>query len=273
MSSYFLVATLCLYLVSTALYLVFLVTDTKRLGGLAWLGLSGGFLLHLVSLILRYAQTGYTPITNLHEALSFLAFCIAGFFLYLRRTYKIELVGCFVAPVISVLLIWALASPAVARPLPPILKSYWLPIHTVFSFVGNAIFFMGFFVSILYLIVERSIKKKRSLSLSARIPSLETLDSINYTCISYGFPFLTVGIITGSIWAGFAWGSHWNWDPKETWSLITWIWYAIVLHNRLAIGWRGRKTAYMMIIGFLVMLFTFLGVNLFTGGLHSYVSW
>jgi cytochrome c-type biogenesis protein CcsB len=273
MSISFLIASLCLYLVSTLFYLLYLATGRKRLDIPAYLSLAAGFLLHLTSLLLRYIQAGYTPITNLHEALSFFSFCIAGFFLYLRKSYRIEIMGSIIVPVLSVMLVWSLTYPMVATPLPPVLRSYWLPIHTVFSFAGNAIFLVAFFISILYIIVERSIKKKTSLSLSTRIPSLETLDAINYTCMSYGFPFLTVGIITGSIWAGFAWGSHWNWDPKETWSLITWIVYAILLHNRLTIGWRGRKTAYMMIIGFLFMLFTFLGVNFFTSGLHSYVRW
>jgi cytochrome c-type biogenesis protein CcsB len=273
MTTLLLVAALCLYLASTLVYLISLATGKKQLGLPAYLSLAAGFLVHLISLVARYIQAGYTPITNPHEALSFLSFCTTGFFLYLRKPYRIEIMGCIIAPLVSLLLIWALTFPTVITPLPPVLKSYWLPIHTIFSFAGNAIFIVGFFVSILYLIVERSIKKKTLLSLSARIPSLETLDSINYTCMSYGFPFLTVGIITGSIWAGLAWGSHWSWDPKETWSLITWIVYAILLHNRLAIGWRGRRTAYMMIIGFFFMLFTFAGVNLFAGGLHSYVNW
>jgi cytochrome c-type biogenesis protein CcsB len=119
--------------------------------------------------------------------------------------------------------------------------------------------------------LERGIKKKRFSPISTRFPSLEALDLINYRCMSYGFPFLTIGIITGSIWAGMAWGSYWNWDPKETWSLITWIVYAILIHNRLTIGWRGRKTAYMMILGFFSILFTFLGINFILGGLHSYL--
>jgi cytochrome c-type biogenesis protein CcsB len=273
MSISLLIVSLCLYLASTLLYLAFLVSGKKGLGLPAHLCLVGGFFLQFISLALRYIEAGYAPTTNLHEALSFLSFCVAGFYLYLRRSYRIEIVGCIVAPILSVMLIWALMFPAAIKPLPPVLRSYWLPIHTIFSFAGNAIFLISFFVSIIYLVVERSIKRKTPFSLSERIPSLETLDSINYTCISYGFPFLTVGIITGSIWAGFAWGSHWNWDPKETWSLITWILYAILLHNRLAIGWRGKRTAYMMIIGFFSMLFTFLGVNLFVGGLHSYINW
>ncbi|MDR2018270.1 MAG: c-type cytochrome biogenesis protein CcsB [Syntrophobacterales bacterium] len=273
MSIFLLITSLCFYLVSTLLYLTLLVSGKKGLGIPAHLSLIAGFFLQFISLVLRYVEAGYTPTTNLHEALLFLSFCIAGFYLYLRRIYRIEIIGCIIAAILAVILIWAVMFPVAIKPLPPVLRSYWLPIHAIFSFVGNAIFFISFCVSILYLAAERSIKRKTLFSLSLRIPSLETLDSINYTCISYGFPFLTMGIITGSIWAGLAWGSHWNWDPKETWSLITWILYAILFHNRLAIGWRGRKTAYMMIVGFFSLLFTFLGVNLLIGGLHSYANW
>ncbi|MBA4416342.1 MAG: c-type cytochrome biogenesis protein CcsB [Syntrophus sp. (in: bacteria)] len=272
MNIYFLIAALSFYLLSTLSYLLFLITGKKGFGKPAHISVTIGFALHLVSLILRYIQAGYTPITNFHEALSFFSLSIAGFFLYLRRSYRIEIVGCIILPVISLMLIWALTFPVAVKPIPPVLQSYWLPVHTIFSFAGNAAFFISFFVSLMYLIAERSIKRKTALPFSIHLPSLETLDSINYKCVSYGFPFLTVGIVTGSIWAGFAWGSHWNWDPKETWSLITWIVYAILLHNRLTMGWRGRKTAYMMIIGFLSMIFTFFGVNLFIGGLHSYLS-
>jgi cytochrome c-type biogenesis protein CcsB len=272
MNTYFLITSLGFYLTSTLFYLLYLITGRKKLGKPAHMTLLGGISLHVISLLFRYIQAGYPPIINFHEALSFLSLSIAVFFLYLRRLYRIELVGCIILPVISIMLICALTLPTSIKPIPPVLKSYWLPIHTIFCFAGNAVFFVGFFISLLYLIVERNIKRKSRLSLSHRLPSLETLDSINYKCMSYGFPLLTVGIVTGSIWAGLAWGSHWSWDPKETWSLITWILYAILLHNRLTMGWQGRKTAYMMIIGFFSLIFTFLGVNLFLGGLHSYLS-
>ena len=116
------------------------------------------------------------------------------------------------------------------------------------------------------------IKNKKWSQFLHRLPSLQTLDDLNYLCLSLGFPFLTLGIITGSIWAEYAWGSYWNWDPKETWSLVTWLIYAALLHGRLTIGWRGRRAAYFSIIGFAVVLFTFLGVNLLLPGLHSYDS-
>jgi cytochrome c-type biogenesis protein CcsB len=270
-TTFFFYLAFFLYLAATCFYLVQLVVKRKIVERMSYYSLPLAFLIHLFSILLRYLEAGYTPITNFHESLSFFSLAIAGFFLYLRRTYRIATVGAIILPAICIMLVWAVALPGDIKPLPPVLRSYWLPIHTLFCFVGNAIFFVSFFVSVLYLVVERAIKRKRFLSLSANFPSLETLDLINYRCISYGFPFLTMGIITGSIWAGFAWGSYWSWDPKETWSLITWIVYAILLHNRLAIGWRGRRTAYLMILGFFSILLTFFGVNLFIGGLHSYL--
>jgi cytochrome c-type biogenesis protein CcsB len=263
--------SLACYLISTIFYLFFLSFDKKKIEFIGHASLLAGFIIHFLSTLLRYTQAGYTPITNLHEALSFFSLCVAGFFLFLKRTYKISILGSVIVPVLTLMLIWALTFPSEIKPLPPVLQSYWLPIHTIFAFIGNAIFLVSFFVSLLYLVLERGIKKKRFSPISKRFPSLEALDSINYRCMSYGFPFLTIGIITGSLWAGIAWGSYWNWDPKETWSLITWIVYAILIHNRLTIGWRGRKTAYMMIAGFFSILFTFLGINFIIGGLHSYL--
>lgn len=271
MNKGFFYAALIFYLISTIFYLLYLALNKKGLERTGHYLLLAGFSAHLIATIVRYIEAGYTPITNIYESLSFFSLCIAGFFIYLKGVYKIGILGSIILPVLSIILIWASTFPTDIKPLPPILKSYWLPVHTFFTFSGNAIFFISFFISIFYLILERGIKKKKFSSIVSRFPSLEALDTINYRCMSYGFPFLTIGIITGSIWAGIAWGSYWSWDPKETWSLITWIFYAILLHNRLAIGWRGRKTAYMMIIGFFSILFTFLGVNFLLGGLHSYV--
>jgi cytochrome c-type biogenesis protein CcsB len=262
---------LALYLVSTFCYLSALVGGRTGLEKWGYYALLAGFGLHVLTLAHRYAVIGYTPITNIHESLSFLALCVAGFFIFLRRVYGIGMLGSIFLPLLSVMIISALVVPAGVKPLSPMLRSYWLPIHTVFAFLGDAIFFAGFLVSIVYLIAEKGVKKKRKGGISGRLPSLETLDRINYKCTSYGFPFLTLGIITGSLWAELAWGSYWNWDPKETWSLITWIVYAVVIHNRLTIGWRGRRTAYLMIAGFVSVLITFVGVSFFMGGLHSYM--
>lgn len=262
---------LAFYLGSTICYVGALASGKRRLETWGYRALLAGFGFHILALVLRYAMAGYTPLTNLHESLSFLALCMAGFFVFLKRTYRAGMLGSVFLPLLTMMVISTLVLPGDIKPLPPVLRSYWLPVHTVFAFIGDAIFFAGFLVSIVYLIVEKGVKKKRKGEISDRLPSLETLDRINYKCMSYGFPFLTLGIITGSLWAELAWGSYWSWDPKETWSLITWIVYAILIHNRLAIGWRGRRTAYLMIVGFVFVLVTFAGVNLFMGGLHSYM--
>ncbi|HME45918.1 MAG TPA: c-type cytochrome biogenesis protein CcsB [Syntrophorhabdales bacterium] len=260
-----------LYLIATLFYLVYLTRKKEIIEKIGSYVLVSACLVHLVATLYRYIEAGYTPITNLHESLSFFALCTAVFFLYLRKTYRIPGLGSIVLPVVSIMVIWALTLPSPIKPLPPVLQSYWLPIHTGLAFIGDAIFLVGCLVSIIYILAERDIKKKRLHAIFGSFPSLETLDRVNYRCMSYGFPFLTIGIITGSIWAQSAWGSSWNWDPKETWSLITWIVYAIMIHNRFTMGWRGRKTAYLMILGFISVVVTFLGVNLFIGGLHSYI--
>ena len=271
MSTGLLSAALGLYLTSALLYVAFLMRNSKgfqRAGSSLFMA---GFLIQLGAVLARYVQAGYTPITTYYESLSFFALCISGFFIFLNIRYRIGTLGGLIAPVVCIMLVWALTFPSAVRPLPPALKSFWLPLHTVFAFLGNAIFFTGFLVSLVYLVLERRIKRKNIQSFSTLYPSLETLDVVNYKCMSYGFPFLTIGIITGSIWAEYAWGSYWNWDPKEVWSLVTWIVYAILIHNRLTIGWRGRKTAYLMILGFISVAVTFLGVSFLLGGLHSYM--
>ncbi|OGU08733.1 MAG: c-type cytochrome biogenesis protein CcsB, partial [Geobacteraceae bacterium GWC2_58_44] len=131
-------------------------------------------------------------------------------------------------------------------------------------------FAISFGVSIMYLIQSHFLKKRRLGPMFQKLPPLDMLDDISYRCLTFGFPLLTFAIISGAIWAETAWGTYWSWDPKETWSLITWFIYAALLHGRLTTGWRGRKAAMLSIFGFAVVLFTFLGVNLLLGGLHSY---
>jgi cytochrome c-type biogenesis protein CcsB len=138
------------------------------------------------------------------------------------------------------------------------------------AFLGYAAFAVSFGASIMYLIQSHFLKKRRLGAMFQKLPPLDMLDEISYRCLTFGFPLLTFAIISGAIWAESAWGTYWSWDPKETWSLITWFVYAALLHGRLTTGWRGRKAALLSICGFLIMLFTFLGVNLLLPGLHSY---
>jgi len=161
--------------------------------------------------------------------------------------------------------------PREIKPLSPVLQSYWLGIHTVLAFLGNAAFAMAFGIGLMYLVQEHYVKSKHLGGLFERLPSLQTLDEINYRLITIGFPLLTLAIITGVLWAESAWGSYWNWDPREVWSLITWFIYAIVLHARLIAGWRGKKAALLSIIGFLTILIAFFGIKLLQKGLHVFL--
>jgi cytochrome c-type biogenesis protein CcsB len=262
--------TFALYMSATVAYLVYLAKPSESLGKFArWL-LSSGFAIHVVFTIHRYVVAGHTPITNLHESLSFFSMAVVGVFLFIERRFKILVLGSFVTPVALVLMAISSLFPSALAPLNPALKSKWLVIHTVVAFLGYASFAVAFGAAIIYLMQERFLKKKKLGGLFQRLPSLNTLDEINYRCLTFGFPLLTVAIISGAIWAETAWGTYWSWDPKETWSLITWFVYAALLHGRLTTGWRGKKAAILAIIGFFVMLFTFLGVNLLMTGLHSY---
>jgi len=271
-SSYSLLLTgalLCYMLGMLAGFVQIYRTSTKTSKAENWL-ITCGFILHLAAFAWRFWESGAFPVTTLHESLSCFSLFLAGVYLWISRTTKVSILGAFINPLTTITLLWSMLIIQPVKPHPPALKSLWLPVHVVFSFAGNALLAMTCGLGIMYLIQEHLIKTKRIRNLFKRLPSLNQLDQLSYTCLSIGFPFLTLGIITGSIWASLAWGSYWSWDPKETWSLITWFLYAALLHGRLNSGWRGKKAAILSIIGFVAIMFTFLGVNLLLSGLHAY---
>jgi len=261
------------YFLGTIAYLGYVLFLKDNLSRLAVTIVSIGFGSHTLALITRYAEAGYTPVTNLHESLSFFAWMVMGILLAVYIKYRVAILGAFVTPIALILMLFALALPKEILPLAPVLRSFWHPLHVVFAFLGNAIFALAFCCGIMYLIQERQLKSKKMGAITKRLPPLKVLDDLNYQSLKFGFPLLTLGIITGAVWANYAWGRYWDWDPKETWSLITWLLYAALLHQRLTVGWRGRRAAIMAIVGFLVVLFTFLGVNLLLLGLHAYSNW
>ncbi|RMF99751.1 MAG: c-type cytochrome biogenesis protein CcsB [Nitrospirae bacterium] len=230
-----------------------------------------GFTIHTIHIILRYFLAGHLPITNLHEASSFFAWSITLLFFYVEYRYKVGLLGSFIMPVVFLVMLSSSVLPREIRPLSPVLQSAWLGVHTTLAFIGDAAFAMAAGIGLMYLVQEHFVKKKHLGSLFQRLPNLQILDEINYRLITIGFPLLTLAIITGALWAESAWGSYWRWDPKEVWSLITWFIYVFVLHVRLRVGWKGKKAAYLSIIGFAAVLFTFFGVNLLLKGMHTFV--
>jgi len=258
-------------LLSAAGLIVYVVKQKKSFYTWSYRGLLVGFVLHSLFIAYEYYSVGAPPLT-LKAALSFFAWTILGAYLIFHIKFKLMVLGSFIAPLAACLMIISSTIPGVELNVKPEFKSLWVTIHVAAAFLGNGMFAVTFIAAIMYLIQERHIKTKKFGSLYSRLPSLEVLDSISYHSLMYGFPFLTVGMITGAIYAQYALGSYWRWDPKEVWSLITWLLYAALLHQRLTVGWRGRRAALMAIFAFLVLGFTFVGASLWLSDYHSFRS-
>ncbi len=259
-----------LYAIATLVNIAYIGVAREGFRRAGKLSLLAAFLVHTIYIISAYFRLGYVPVTGVNEGLSFLAWCLVGVCIFVQWGYGITIIGAFVSPLALIFVYTSSLIPHKIILKSGLLKSLWLPIHVSLLFIGEGIFALAFCAAIMYLIQERQLKTKKVGVFYYRLPSLHLLDEINAKCLKYGFPLLTLGIITGSIWAEYAWGSYWNWDPKETFALITWLIYAALLHGRIATGWRGRKAAIMAIIGFFSILFTFMGVNfIFPESLHN----
>lgn len=265
-------AVFALYLGATITAVVCFFNLNQRLRIMARSLLWGAAGLHTVYLVTRFFVSGYTPVASSHEAVSFFAWSLTMAYLAFRWRYRVKNFAAFVLPLILLLMLVALFSPGRVVELPPALQSWWLPIHGMIALMANAFLALAFCGGVMYLLQEREIKRKRMGFFSERLPSLEALDNLNQHCLTIGFPLLTLGIVSGSLWARQAWGAFWQWDPKETWSLITWLIYAAMIHQRFTVGWRRRRAAIMAIVGFCAVLFTLWGVNFFLGGAHSYAG-
>lgn len=206
------------------------------------------------------------PLSNFYDSLIFFAWCLPALGLVAFRRYLKGYLGALVAMLSTLLLAYASLGDVNSRiqPLMPALKSNWLLVHVVTAFLGYAAFALAFGAAILYLLQDRQPR--------ASLPPLPVLDRLIYRTTVLGFLLLTLGIFTGAIWAETAWGRYWSWDPKETWSLITWLIYAALLHARLLKGWHGRRIAWLAVLGFMAVLFTYLGVSFLLTGLHSYLT-
>lgn len=266
-----------IYLICSLGYLLFATSRSKILGTMSTFLVAIGLLIHSAGLIFRWVEThqtgyGYIPLSNMYESLVFFSWTIVLVYVILEFKYGQRIIGVFVTPFAFLAIALTSVIPGVdakITPLIPALQSNWLAIHVITCFLGYASFAVSFGISILYLIQDK--KRPGNNEATKWLPSTSILDEINYRSIVIGFPMLSLGIITGAAWANYAWGSYWSWDPKETWSLITWFVYAAFLHARFTRDWRGKKTAILSIVGFSAVLFTYFGVNYLISGLHSYL--
>ncbi len=237
------------------------------------------FIIQTAAIIMRWIESyqmgiGHAPLSNLYESLIFFSWTIALIYIWIEWKTRSRTIGVFATPFAFLSMAYASFSPDMntrIQPLMPALQSNWLIAHVLTCFLGYAAFAVSCSLSIMYLIKKpRSGKKTGSQGITSYFPGIAVLDDLVYQMILVGFLLLTVGIATGSIWAHSAWGTYWSWDPKETWSLITWLLYAALLHARMIKGWHGTRIAWLSIIGFACVLFTYFGVNFILSGLHSY---
>jgi len=258
---------------------------------------AGANLALTAQLVLRWWQSGHFPISNLYESLCFLAWACTLTQLLVERSYPSPLVAAAATPIgLGCVAFASFALPdqlQQAAPLVPALRSSWLIMHVSVIMVSYAALLVGSLLSAAVLVTDRgqSLELRSSsigsggyrqaqlaadggaagLTLSSSSISLsEQLDSLSYRTITVGFLLLSIGIVSGAVWANEAWGSWWSWDPKETWALICWLVYAAYLHTRLSRGWQGRRPALVAVAGFVVICVCYIGVNLLGIGLHSY---
>ncbi|MGC8492620.1 MAG: cytochrome C assembly family protein [Syntrophobacteraceae bacterium] len=272
MQSLFLViATLC-YLCGTVGYLVYLLKDREVLHRISWSVLLVGALFHGAALTMRAIGSGHFPVTSIREAISFFAWVFVVTYLVIQVKLRLRILGSFVSPLAVVFMICSRLLPTQAILKNNSFTNGWLIVHVTSIFLANALFAVLFSLGVMYLLQERHIKKKNFGLLYERLPSLERIDTIAHACLMSGFPLMTAGLITGFVYATMVWRSPWNWDPKEVLSVVTWLIYAILVHERLAVGWRGRRAAWLAILGFSATLLTFILASLLLAGHHSVIS-
>ncbi|MGQ9688212.1 MAG: cytochrome c biogenesis protein CcsA [Desulfobaccales bacterium] len=264
--------TLLAYYSASALCIAYFLAQREsfcRWG--AWV-LAFGLLSQTIALALITASLGRLPVATIGEALLVFSWTLVAAFLLLQWRFPIKVLGALATPLAALMVSGGLILPAGQAKVSPLLHSFWVHIHVVLSFTGIAALTLAGLGGFLYLLQEGQIKGKKFGFFYRRLPSLEHLDALNYWCLTLGFPLLTAGIITGSLYAQYTLGSFFSFDPKEVLTLIAWLIYAVLLHERLAAGWRGRRAALLALGGLAVLIVTFVGASFWFTGYHSFES-
>jgi len=225
--------------------------------------------IHAVAIIAHAIQTGRPPFANLFESISLFAWAILLIYLLLEARWKLHAVGAFAVPIGALAIFYASSIPSPARPLVPALQSYWVVIHVTTSILSYGAFTLAFCCAVIYLMQEHMLKTKHLTGLFNKLPPLEITDLLSYWLVAVGFVLLTLGLLTGALWAHIQWDTHWADDPKVIASMITWLIYAIYLGLRSITGWSGRRMTYWLLAGFVAMLITYFGVEALLPGAHS----
>lgn len=272
MEAVFLVIATLLYLCGTVGYLVYLFRERRQLHRISWTILLVGALFHGAALVMRTVGTGHLPLTTVQEALCLFAWVFVVTYLILQIFFQLRILGSFVSPLAVVFMVSSRLLPSNIVLKSESIKSGWVIVHVASLFLAVALFALAFSLGVMYLLQERHIKKKSFGLLYERLPPLDRLDSMAHYCLMLGFPLMTVGLIVGFAYAAVVRHTPWSWDPLEILSLVTWVIYAVLVHERLAVGWRGRKAAWLSILGFSATLITFVVANLLLSGHYSGLS-
>ena len=310
--SFYFTISLLMLIISFIGYFTYMFTANKLVSTASFIIVVAAFALQTFAFVIRWRysyQIGIyiPPLIDLYDSLVFFAYVISFGFILLKLFYNFNSLG-FIMTFISICALsfatfYPLSTSAIEPYIIPALKSYWLLYHIISLFLAYGAFAAAFGIGILFLIKYKQtdkfnkaknitqsqsskkinpIKRIISVIFSPFIllykqfillsPSIDILDEAIYKVVVFGFLFLSIGIVIGAAWADNAWGGYWSWDPKETWSLITWITYAVFIHARLTKDWNEKRMAWIAVIGFIVVICTYLGVDLLIPGLHSYIA-
>lgn len=283
-SLYFTVS-LFFVLTSFAGYFFFLFTGNKTVAKISFGVLIVGFIIQTAAFVIRWIYAykigiDTPPLVDLYDSLVFFAYVIIFGFILIRIFYDFDALGFIITLVAALALAFASFSPiapSAIEPTIPALQSYWLIYHIMTLFVSYGAFGASFGLGILYLIKNGKENKNSANNMKrggfiSLLPPSAIIEEAIYKVVVFGLVFLTAGIVIGAAWADSAWGGYWSWDPKETWSLITWLTYILFIHARFTKSWGGKKMAWIAVIGFAVVIFCYLGVDLIIPGLHSYAT-
>ena len=277
-SSQLLGVTTFTYLFASFLYIGALLFRSNKVGLFATWFTVVALVVQTAGLGLRWVESyqmgiGHAPLSNMYESVVFFAWTIVILYLGIEWKFKTRTIGAFALPLAFLAMAYGSFAPINKgiNPLVPALQSNWLLAHVITCFVGYAAFAIAAALGIMYLLKSHFGTEAEN-GAKSLLPPLKVIDDIIHKSMIFGFIWLSAGIITGAIWANSAWGTYWSWDPKETWSLITWFVYAITLHARYTRGISGKTIAWLSLVGLAAVIFTYYGVNFLLSGLHSYGS-
>ena len=250
--------TMSLYFGGTLLFLAFLLHRSELLVKGAVFVTGTGFLTHTGALGMAVIATGQVPIMTFRDAMSFFAWGLVLVFLVVGLKRGLQVLGAFILPLAFLSLVSATLAPVEAGTIAPVFQTVW--VHVTLSILGTIGFAVAFVAGVMYLMQERLLKSKQFNVLNFKLPPLDFLDTLNQRSILFGFPLLTLGILTGAVSAQLTIGSYLSWNPEQVWALVTWVFYFAVLLGRVTVGWRAKRAAYLTIVGFAGVILTFIGI-------------